>query len=108
MFKKFIAMCLLLAASVSAFATLQGGNSTTVQSIRIESGYGYVTLNAPATNCPRLYIDLTTAATSALNRAIYGDAMLAFATGKVIQIRAYDTDPMINGACKLFDIYLQY
>ena len=98
----FVASASACALPVSANAALLGGNTTWIQSLRVESGLAYVALDNPlGGQCGgRVWIDPNTVA----GRANYATAMLAFSIPKPVKVRAYEESTKQNGACQLFDI----
>ena len=87
----------------NANATLQGTSATTITNLRVESSYGFIGFAQSMSNCgDRVWVDMNTA----LGRATYATAMLAFSTGKPVIIRADDAGTRVFGACNLYDIYV--
>jgi hypothetical protein len=98
--RRALAAIALAVTATSSNAALQGVSSW-VQSLRIESGVAFISLDQPIPVCgSRVWVDLSTP----VGRAIYSTAMLAFTLPKPVDIRAYDESVRNNGACQLFDI----
>jgi hypothetical protein len=90
------------AASMPAVAAIEEV-STTVTNLRAESSYGFIGTAQPLPTCGgRVWVDMN----SVLGRAAYSTAMMAFAMGKTVVIRAYTESTHVFGACNLYDIYV--
>ena len=88
--------------SFSANAALVGGAPNWIQSLRVESGLVYISVDYPlGGQCAnRVWVDPTTA----VGKATYAAAMVAFSIPKGVRIRAYEESAKQNGACQLFDL----
>lgn len=92
----------LCAASMPAVADIEAV-TTTVTNLRVESSYGFIGTAQPLPTCGgRVWVDMN----SVLGRAAYSTAMMAFAMGKTVAIRAYTESTHVFGACNLYDIYV--
>lgn len=105
LFRASVSVALFAVATTAptlSHAALVGGNANWVQSIRIESGLVYISMDVSlgGTCGNRVWVDPSTAA----GKSIQASAMLAFSLPKPVRVRAYEESTRSNGACQLFDI----
>jgi hypothetical protein len=103
----YLRTCLVLLpgllAGLPATAAVDGTPATVVTNLRVESNYGFIGFAQAIPSCgERVWVDMTTP----LGRSVYSTAMLAFATGRSVVIRADNASTRVFGACNIYDIYV--
>lgn len=97
-------LALCMSAALQSHAGVTSAASGLVTTLRVESTIALITLpTALGSDCgARVWVDLSTGH----GKAAYSTAMLAYAMGKPVSVRADDAGQRLFGACRLYDIWM--
>lgn len=103
--KKLIGICVLL-MSGAANATPTSTYAGEITGVRVEGATGLLSMATYIEDgeprCNRVWLDLL----KDEDKAAYSTALMAFASGKTVHIRAVKAGVPRFGACDLYDIYV--
>ncbi|WP_104403441.1 hypothetical protein [Vibrio penaeicida] len=101
---KKLVLLLSLIFSYQSIAAVVAVPNQKISNLRIEGVAGFIGLNTafePSSNCGgRVWINLN----EEIGRLKYSTAMMAFASGKIVSIRANNEGARIFNECQLYDI----
>ncbi|CCN34330.1 exported hypothetical protein [Vibrio nigripulchritudo SO65] len=101
---KKLVLLSILAFSCQSMAAIVSVPSQKISNLRIEGVAGFIGLNnafESSSNCGgRVWINLN----EEIGRLKYSTAMMAFASGKVVSIRADNEAARVFNECQLYDI----
>ena len=103
--KKLLLICAVL-MSGTANAAVTSAYTGEITGVRVEGTIGLLSMASYIEDgeprCNRVWLDLL----KDEDKAAYSTALMAFTTGKVVQIRAVQASTLRYGACDLYDIYV--